>query len=338
MAFSDRIIGFSTGALARGDFKRALHLIRAKHIEVVELSALREEELPILSAAISTLDLSEFRYVSFHSPSRFERLSEEDALRYLTPAMELQIPIVVHPDTIRSERWRELGNLLVIENLDKRKPCGRTLAELEEIFSSFPEAGFCLDIAHARQVDPTMVEATQMLRVLKGRLRQIHASGLNSASRHSPLSAASSFAISRVSHLIPADLPVVLESTVSPDEMESELDFARTAFSPWFGRLQTDIDDVFAFRAMKLREGQVDSFLSSLAASRIKLSSFEDVIKRLPSGGAYKPGDAFLSARDLLARLSDAERIKLKEYFNERLRTVRDEYPELVAKYAEQFS
>ena len=46
-----RPIGFSTGALARGDFRRGLALLRSYQIQVVGLSALRMEELePLIDA------------------------------------------------------------------------------------------------------------------------------------------------------------------------------------------------------------------------------------------------------------------------------------------------
>src|SRR4051812_386204 len=324
MASSDRLIGFSTGALSKGDFRRGLELLRARSIKTVELSALRENELPILSEAIRNLDLSDFEHVSVHSPSNLVQLSEEETIRYLSPIAELSIPIIVHPDTMHEERWRTLGNLLWIENLDKRKSRGRTVSEMEDIFSSFPDAAFCFDIAHARQVDPTMVEAAQMLRSFNDRLRQIHASGLNSASRHSPMSAASSFAIARVSHLIPSSVPVILESTVAPEGIDDEVNFARAAFSPWFGRLSADIDAVFAFATLSLRERQVTSFLSCMAASGAKLHDFETVIRHLPAGGAYSPGSPFVDTRELLARLSEDERLKLQQHLEERLRTVRE--------------
>ena len=45
-------IGFSTGALARGDFVQGLRLLEAKHVEAVELSALRSSELPDMLAKL----------------------------------------------------------------------------------------------------------------------------------------------------------------------------------------------------------------------------------------------------------------------------------------------
>src|SRR4051794_1997340 len=68
-------------------------------------------------------------------------------------------PVVVHPDVIFDRpRWRVLGEALFIENMDKRKPVGRTVEELQEFFRDLPAARFCFDIGHARQVDPSMTE------------------------------------------------------------------------------------------------------------------------------------------------------------------------------------
>ena len=64
-----RRIGFSTGALARGDFRSALDILQRHKIDVVELSALRVSELAPLVQAIPDLDLSEFTFVSIHAPS-----------------------------------------------------------------------------------------------------------------------------------------------------------------------------------------------------------------------------------------------------------------------------
>ena len=63
-----RPIGFSTGAVAKGDFRRALNLLREHHVDVVELSALRVDELEPLVAAIPDLDLGRFSFVSIAQP------------------------------------------------------------------------------------------------------------------------------------------------------------------------------------------------------------------------------------------------------------------------------
>src|SRR5271156_710208 len=183
MASSDRRIGFSTGAVAKGDFRQALALLRQAGLNAVELSALREDELPQLAISLASLDLSGFAYVSVHIPSTLNRLTESDVLRLVEPALLRGFPIVMHPDTIKTpELWRRLGQAVLIENMDKRKPTGRTTAELGECLNLLPDAGVCFDVAHARQVDPTMSEASQMLRAFGPRIRQIHVSGVGTNS------------------------------------------------------------------------------------------------------------------------------------------------------------
>jgi hypothetical protein len=58
-----RCIGFSTGALARNDFRKALQMLAGKKVSAVELSALRQDELVPLVEQLDSLDLSPFKYV-----------------------------------------------------------------------------------------------------------------------------------------------------------------------------------------------------------------------------------------------------------------------------------
>ena len=159
-----RRIGFSTGALARGDFRAALAILRRHKVTIVELSALRIEDLAPLIAALPSLDLERFSFVSVHAPSRFDRDCEQWVVEQLSVLVQGGFPVIVHPDIIvEPERWSSLGSKLVIENMDKRKPVGRTVSELREVFGLLPAARFCFDIGHARQVDPSMTEASLLL-------------------------------------------------------------------------------------------------------------------------------------------------------------------------------
>ena len=228
-----RKIGFSTGAVARGDFGGALDTLRRFGVEAVELSALRLSELAPLSAALPTLDLGGFTFVSVHAPSRFERGDEESVLVDLARFAKLGYPVVVHPDVIfEFDRWRGLGDRLLIENMDKRKAIGRTVDELEPIFEQVPEARFCFDIGHARQVDPSMTEASLLLRAYGSRLAQVHMSEVNTASRHDPISLNAVAAFGSVAALIPEDVPVILESLIDEgqSDIETEIGRARKVF------------------------------------------------------------------------------------------------------------
>jgi hypothetical protein len=184
-----RPIGFSTGALALSDFRLALKELEGQPVNSVELSALRYRELRPLLQAIETLELTSYEYISIHAPSSFDVDQEREIIELLSTFVPRDWPIVLHPNTIHNfEAWRVFGRQLAIENMDRRKPIGRTLEELNVIFGKLPEARFCFDVGHARQFDTTMTEAYRILRTYSERLCEVHMSEVNSASRHDPLS------------------------------------------------------------------------------------------------------------------------------------------------------
>lgn len=218
------ITGFSTGSLAFGDFRKALSMLKGKRTNAIELSSLRESEFFILLDEMDRLDLTQFNYISFHAPSKLVDLTEERLVEKLKRVAEKKWSIIIHPDIIQNfEVWRKLGKYLCIENMDKRKKIGRTAADLERVFTNLPEASFCFDIAHARQVDPTMIEAFLMIDKFKSRIKQLHISDVNSQSRHEPLNLESILAYRRITNYIPPNIPVILESPVSSDLIDREL-------------------------------------------------------------------------------------------------------------------
>jgi hypothetical protein len=227
-----RCIGFSTGALARGDFRLALQMLVGKGACAVELSALRQHELVPLVDELQRLDLSAFDYVSFHAPSSMERSFEQTALRQLERVVSREWPIIVHPDAMFTpSEWGRLGDCLCIENMDKRKPIGQTAKDLADLFEMLPRASLCFDIGHARQIDPTMSVASSILHRFRGRIRQLHVSEVNSESQHDCLSVESILAFQKVSHLVPMDVPVILESRVEESAIDDEIQNALNALS-----------------------------------------------------------------------------------------------------------
>lgn len=221
-----RVLGFSTGALAKGDFRAGLKLQCDLGLNAVEFSALRSEELLPLMEALPTLDLQGFSHVSLHAPSKLGALDELSLVAILKD-VPTSWPIIVHPDLIRKpSHWRFFGPRLCLENMDQRKPVGRTAPEMESVFQQLPDASFCFDIGHARQIDPTMGIAVGMLRRFRGRLRQIHMSEVDPQGKHIPISFAARCAFQRVARLIPEDCPVILESMVDPDEAQNEIEVA----------------------------------------------------------------------------------------------------------------
>ena len=225
-----RPVGFSTGALAYADFRKALDILRRHEIQVLELSALREAELAPLANAIDTLDLSPFQYVSIHAPSLFQRENEGRIVDTLLPLAGRRWPIVVHPDAIfEPALWRSLGEMLCIENMDTRKPIGRSAEELSYTFDVFPSASFCFDIGHARQFDSTMTEAYLLLTKFRERLTQVLVSTVNTNGKHDVLSYTSIQAFREVAHLIPAGIPLILETPTSAENVRAEIELVRDA-------------------------------------------------------------------------------------------------------------
>ena len=217
-------IGFSTGSIAKGDFKKALSLLMNTSCDAIELSALRENELLELIEALDGLDLSKYKYISFHAPSKINNLTEEILIEFLKEIKKRDWFIIIHPDIIKDfSLWRILGENLCIENMDKRKHCGQTTKDLSYIFEQLPEASFCFDIAHSRQVDPTMMEGISMLKKFKNRVKQLHVSDVNADSKHEPLNWEAIISYSKISQYIP-NVPIILESPVQPEHIQSEID------------------------------------------------------------------------------------------------------------------
>ena len=226
-----RLVGFSTGALAFGAYDRGLAEVRLHAIEAVELSALRQPELEPLINAIDDLDLSGFRYIAFHAPSEIAAGTERHVVELLVRVAERNWPIIVHPNVIVDySLWSQLGRALCIENMDKRKPIARTVAELEPLFELLPEASLCFDIGHARQIDSTMTEAYFMLSRFSTRLRQVHVSEVNTRSKHDALSYASVLAFRRLADMIPTDVPLIVEAVIEESQIEVEIERVREAF------------------------------------------------------------------------------------------------------------
>jgi len=219
-----RHIGFSTGALALADFRTALKILATLPLDAVELSALRENELFPLLDSFDDLDLRHFHHVSIHAPSRISPEFEVVAATRLAAFARRGLPIIVHPDAINDwDLWSPMGRMLCIENMDKRKPIGRTADELRRIFQHVPTASFCFDIGHARQIDPTMNEAWRIVTEFGSRLSQVHISEVGTSSRHERLSFASKMAFQQVAHLIPESVPLILETPVTAETAMEEV-------------------------------------------------------------------------------------------------------------------
>jgi hypothetical protein len=76
-----------------------------------------------------------------------------------------------------------------------------------------------------------MIEAYQMLKKFGPRLRQVHVSEVNSRNKHDPLSFISIIDFQEVAHLIPPDVPIIIESIVSDDQIGAEISRVQKALA-----------------------------------------------------------------------------------------------------------
>ena len=76
-----------------------------------------------------------------------------------------------------------------------------------------------------------MSEACSILQRFGKKIQQVHVSEVNTQSKHDALSLESILAFQKVAHLIPADVPLILESRVHESEIEQELQNALSALS-----------------------------------------------------------------------------------------------------------
>ncbi len=235
MPFSEShlpLIGFSTGALALADWERGLLQCRELGLSAVELSALRLSEFQPLVQVACGLDFADFEYVSVHVPSRYRPEDERKVLLTAESAAARGWPLILHPDTIVDwGGWREFGARVCIENMDKRKPIGRTVEELQEAFEQLPDARFCFDFGHARQVDPTMTQARRLLAAFGDRLHQIHFSEVDSANRHRLLNHSALRAFGQIRTPAMAHLPIILETPAANDEARFQIELASKFFA-----------------------------------------------------------------------------------------------------------
>lgn len=183
-------VGCSTGYMheQRGDWPGLVRQAAAQSSFAVELAALSEPELPGLVRYLESGPSLPFLFVSVHAPSKHRRIPELDMVGMLQRLPHWVDAVVVHPDAIGSpDLYRPLGRKVVIENMDARKPDGRTALELAPFFDVLPEAGFCFDVAHAKSVDATMDEGARILDSFGDRLRHVHLSSLDPICHHVPL-------------------------------------------------------------------------------------------------------------------------------------------------------
>lgn len=227
-------IGFSTGAIALGDFELALSLLAQTKIDIVEISALHISDFRTLVEKFNQLDLKQYRHVSIHAPTKPDTIDEDEIIRGLLKITSHNSTVIVHPDIIKTHcLWKSLGSRLVIENNDQRKLGGQTPEDLLCLSKLFPEARFCIDIAHALIFDNCLLNVIEFSTLLRGRIAEIHVSGIAPNLYHCQLSRHDIDKYKNISHILPPDAPIIIESPIEATvgAIISEYNSAKLIFS-----------------------------------------------------------------------------------------------------------
>lgn len=180
-------LGLSTGCLRdrADDWSELARAAARESRTAVEFSALSEPELPTLIDYLLSGPSLPFEFISIHAPSKKRSMPEAELVGQLHRVAHLVDAIVIHPDQVEDPaNYAPLGRKVVIENMDRRKSVGRTLAQLRPYFDALPEAGLCLDLAHAHHVDDSMNEGEAILNEYWARLRHLHLSSLDETGHH----------------------------------------------------------------------------------------------------------------------------------------------------------
>lgn len=169
----------------RNDWDRLIDQAAAVSSIAIELSAVSASELPGLLGYLASAPRLPFLFVSVHAPSKGLNGNEGEHVAALCAIPGWVDAIVVHPDTIAdASLYRPLGRRLVIENMDTRKNVGQVAEDLALLFSKLPASRLCLDVAHAKDVDPSMKVASEILFQFSSRLSHVHISSLDRSQHH----------------------------------------------------------------------------------------------------------------------------------------------------------
>lgn len=224
------LYGFSTGALAKGEFRQALEMLEPHDLDAIEVSALRLSELEHTVGELPSLDLARYRHVSLHVPSKYRADEESGIVAAVERVIDRVHGVVLHAEAvIDASLWQKFASKVWVENADLRKHTGRTCEEMRAVMARLPEARVCFDMAHAYQIDFSLVESRRILREFDGRIAQIHLSQLDHACKHEALTYG---IVERFRLLAPMlrGVPVILECCVPSNKIASQVRLAQACF------------------------------------------------------------------------------------------------------------
>lgn len=145
-------------------------------------SMLDAKDQPFANQYYRSLHLPDYR------PDAESAMQAEMARRIV--ASQATSTMLIHPLKVGGaypvgfyERLNEAHWCLAIENMDKNKPDGFLLPELEKLVQ-YCDLKFVLDVQHAFEHDNSMQYARDLFSVMRGRLVHLHVSGEAEGNNH----------------------------------------------------------------------------------------------------------------------------------------------------------
>ncbi|NQT49143.1 hypothetical protein HQ571_00450 [Candidatus Kuenenbacteria bacterium] len=223
-----RLIGFSSGVLYHKIQPVSMQAIRFFHslgCNTIELACVLKERLALFYDLYRAFRLNLYECYSLHAPCDHTYCDNEETRAILA---QLQIfqklfkfkYLVFHPHTLKDPAVLEDYSLpIAIENMDKLKPAGQTVADLEKIFAVL-DCQFVLDVNHAFTNDPSHRLAQELLNAFGNRLCGVHLSGF--VDFHEPLHVTKQDQLIEI--IKPLDVPVIIESMCA-DQAQAKAEF-----------------------------------------------------------------------------------------------------------------
>jgi len=182
-------LAIATGAFVaeRDDWPTAVARATRERWAAIELTAISERLYLDLEAFLRDAPdaLAAFKRVSVHAPVLLE--SSRSAVAELLARGPAPFDMILHPDVYgREDAIAKLARKAVFENMDANKAFGRDVHDVAEVLERFPDAGFCLDVAHVWTCDRSLRLGLELLDAFGERLRQLHVSGIEPDGTHRP--------------------------------------------------------------------------------------------------------------------------------------------------------
>ena len=247
------LIGFSTGAITDNiSLEEKIKSLQELEIEAIEISCLRDIELLELFSIAPKIDLSTFKYVSFHLPSKFDIVNKNNLFNLVTHLIRdvyfkkfnYDFNLVYHHDiNIDYEILKTYSKYLLIENLDIRKERTFNNQGFDDVLFDLPKSHFCLDTAHLISMriwtdlkydiknNKENIITDLKRHIYSSRLKQIHVSNMDFKNvKHIPLSDEIEEIYSETLNepiIKQRNIPLILETPLELKYINKEIEYLR---------------------------------------------------------------------------------------------------------------